>query len=94
MIWITGPSRIGKTTLAKAIAGRTKVLLDGDAMRKCWTLGFSKADRIENNMRIGSIASMLEAQGFEVVVATICPYDELRKRLEQFFNIRWIHLKG
>lgn len=49
--------------------------LDGDIMRSSISkgLGFSNADRLENNLRIARLASVLESQGFDVVVSTICP---------------------
>ncbi len=93
--WITGNSGSGKTTLAKKlIASDGGILLDGDAMRLCWTLGFSKEDRIENNMRIAKIAKMLDLQGFDVVVSTICPYRELREEVKVITNCRFIYLEG
>ena len=66
--WITGNSGSGKTTLArKIIAADGGILLDGDSMRTCWSLGLGKEDRIENNMRIAKIAKVLDGQGFNVV---------------------------
>jgi adenylylsulfate kinase-like enzyme len=95
LTWITGNSKSGKTTLAKTIiASDGGILLDGDSMRGCWTLGFSKEDRIENNLRIAKIAKMLDAQGFNVVVSTICPYRELREQVNKICFPRWIYLSG
>ncbi len=93
--WLTGQSGSGKTTLAKKlIKADGGVLLDGDSMRNVWTLGFSKEDRIEHNIRIAKLARMLDEQGFNVVVATICPYRELRKDVQAITRCRFIFLDG
>jgi len=93
--WITGNSGSGKTTLAKKIiASDGGILLDGDGMRTCWSLGLSKEDRVENNMRIAKIAKVLDGQGFNVVVATICPYRELREQVKRITKCRFIYLEG
>jgi len=93
--WITGNSGAGKTTLAKKIIAHDGgILLDGDAMRKCWTLGFSKEDRWENNLRIAKIVNELSSQGFNVIVATICPFKDLRQEVEKITNCRFIYLSG
>jgi len=93
--WVTGNSKSGKTTLAKKIIAHDGgILLDGDAMRRCWSLGFSKEDRIENNMRIAKIAKELDSQGFNVIVATICPYVQLRQDVHNITNCRFIYLSG
>jgi adenylylsulfate kinase-like enzyme len=93
--WITGNSGAGKTTLAKKlITVDGGILLDGDEMRKCWDLGFTKEDRIENNLRIAKIAKMLDAQSVDVVVSTICPYIDLRATVKEITNCRFIYLDG
>ena len=93
--WITGNSGAGKTTLAnKIIASDGGILLDGDAMRNCWELGFSKKDRIENNLRIANIANVLSKQEFNVIVATICPYRELRTVVKEITGCKFIYLDG
>lgn len=89
--WIYGHAGVGKTTLAKKLGG---LLLDGDDMRRCWKLGFSEEDRREHNLRIAKIAFVLENQGFEVVVATMCPYESLRKEISQLGKVKWIHIEG
>ncbi len=93
--WIHGNSGAGKTTLAKKIIAHDGgVLLDGDAMRTCWTLGFSKEDRIENNLRIAKLAKVLDGQGLNVIVSTICPYRDLRAKVKEITNCRFISLDG
>lgn len=77
IIWIRGQRGAGKTTLAKELRYKIKgsVLLDGDDMRMSIStdLGFSDTDRLENNKRIAKLAKILNEQGHDVIVATICP---------------------
>ncbi len=94
MIWITGNSGSGKTTLANRIKKENTIILDGDEMRKCWTLGFSEKDRWEQNMRAAKLAMLLEKQGYEVIIATICPDRKLRQEISEMANVRWIYLEG
>lgn len=94
MIWITGNSGAGKTTLAKKLKKDNTIILDGDELRECWKLGFSKDDRWEQNLRAAKLANLLEKQGFEVIVATICPYKKLREVLSLKFTIKWTYLEG
>lgn len=95
MIWITGNSGAGKTTLAKRMKNEDTIILDGDELRKVWyDLGFSEKDRRIQNYRAASLAEVLENQGFEVIVATICPYKDLREHLSTNYNIRWVCLSG
>lgn len=92
--WITGNSGAGKTTLAHKIR-TNEILLDGDAMRGVWPgLGLTKADRVEQNMRVARLAKMLDMQGFDVIVATICPYRKLRQDVQRITGCRFIYLEG
>ena len=79
--WFYGNTGAGKTTIAKAFAkGSGAILLDGDDLRRVWVdLGLSKRDRREQNNRVYRLALRLEAQGFDVAVAVICPYRDQRE---------------
>jgi|PlaIllAssembly_1097288.scaffolds.fasta_scaffold1301709_2 adenylylsulfate kinase-like enzyme len=82
IIWITGQTRAGKTTLLKKLAGKNTILLDGDDLRTIWPeLGLSRTDRWEQNLRAARLARLLSDQGFIVVVATISPFEKLRKEI-------------
>ena len=75
VIWLTGLPGSGKTTVAQLIQARRPEVqvIDGEEIRKgLWPeLGYDRDARIENAMRIGSLASMLASQGANVVVATV-----------------------
>jgi adenylylsulfate kinase-like enzyme len=94
MIWITGNSGSGKTTLAKRLR-KDEVLLDGDDLRGVWTdLDLSEAGRREQNLRVARLARLLADQGFGVIVATICPYRDLRARVQAITGCRFVYLPG
>ncbi|MBN8504450.1 MAG: adenylyl-sulfate kinase [Burkholderiales bacterium] len=79
--WFTGLSGAGKSTLAQAFAnqlraqGRACAVLDGDLLRAglCRDLGFSSADRRENQRRAAEVAALLNDAGVTVVCALISP---------------------
>lgn len=87
VVWLTGLSSAGKSTLAGVVSGRLRALgrevewLDGDAMRAHLgrDLGFSRADRDENIARISFVASLLAQHGVTVVVSAISPYRSARE---------------
>lgn len=93
--WFTGNMDAGKTTFARRMIKPGEVLLDGNALRKIWTdLGLSKEDRIENNWRIMRLAAMLESQGFDVIVASICPYRDVRDEFRKEHKVKFIKVAG
>lgn len=85
-LWFTGLSGAGKSTLATMVeerlreAGRRVELLDGDEVRKNLSsgLGFSKADRDANILRIAYVARLLSRNGVVAITAAISPYREIR----------------
>jgi adenylylsulfate kinase len=82
LVWFTGLSASGKTTLAKAVErhlleiGVRSYRLDGDVVREGLNadLGFSPADRQENVRRITEVGRLMIDAGLVVVVAVIAPY--------------------
>ncbi len=96
IIWITGKSGAGKTTLAKELCLKMQAFnLDGDEMRASIStdLGFSDGDRIMNNLRIARLAKLLESQGADIVVSTICPdISDLREKVKSITKCKFINL--
>lgn len=95
ILWFTGLSGAGKTTLNLAVAkilkarGYSVESLDGDVIRAFLSkdLGFEKQDRLENIRRIGYIAGSLAKHGVIVLVSAISPYRASREEIRQFGNV-------
>jgi adenylyl-sulfate kinase len=87
VIWITGLSGAGKTTLATQIGrllaaeGWPVQLLDGEQMRRRLApdLGYARPDREAVLRRIAYVGELLAAHGVIVLVAAISPYSRLRR---------------
>jgi len=94
VIWLTGLSGAGKTTLARAVrqellrTGQAVELLDGDEVRENLShgLGFSKQDRDRNIRRIGFVARLLARNGITVLVSAISPYRQSRDDARQLIE--------
>jgi adenylylsulfate kinase len=90
ILWLTGLSGAGKTTVAGALyeclhgLGRLEIL-DGDEIRNTLTKGlsFSKEDRDENVFRIGYVARLLARNGVATIVSAISPYRGARDAVRQ-----------
>jgi len=88
VIWLTGMSGAGKSTIAATVerrlfeAGCRTMLLDGDNLRHglCGDLGFSPSDRTENIRRAGEVARLFFEQGTIVLCAFVSPYGADRAR--------------
>ncbi len=99
ILWLTGLSGAGKTTIAKGVAQELLTrnwrveLLDGDVVRTNLSqgLGFSKEDRDTNIRRLGFVANLLSRNGVVAIVAAISPYrsirDELRRTTTNFVEV-------
>ncbi len=82
VLWFTGLSGAGKSTIAGAVETRLAqlgyhtYLLDGDNVRHglCSDLGFSEQDRRENIRRIGELAKLMADAGLIVLTAFISPH--------------------
>ena len=86
VVWLTGLSGSGKTTVAREVerrlfdAGCQTMLLDGDQVRHglCGDLGFSPEDRAENIRRVGEVARLFMQQGTITLCTFVSPYRENR----------------
>ncbi len=82
LIWLTGYSGAGKSTIANIVErklhrlGRHTYLLDGDNVRHGLNkdLGFTDADRVENIRRIAEVGSLMVDAGLIVIASFISPF--------------------
>ncbi|TXC74230.1 adenylyl-sulfate kinase [Sphingorhabdus soli] len=82
ILWFTGLSGAGKTTIANLVeqrlyaAGLHSFLLDGDNVRMGLNkdLGFTQADRVENIRRVGEVARLMTDAGLIVLATFISPF--------------------
>ncbi len=87
VIWLTGLSASGKTTIANKVErnlfdkGYNIYMLDGDNLRDGLNsnLGFSDQDRNENIRRASEVANILAESGFIVIASFITPFEKDRK---------------
>jgi adenylylsulfate kinase len=99
VIWFTGLSGSGKTTIAHQVeetlleSGVPVEILDGDVVRENLSkgLGFSKEDRDINIRRIAFVAHLLQRNGVFVITAAISPYrairEEARAMIKDFVEV-------
>ena len=91
VLWFTGLSGAGKSTVAGAVEqrlhqlGAHTYLLDGDNVRYglCGDLGFSDAERKENIRRVGEVAKLMVDAGLIVLTAFISPHRAEREMVRQ-----------
>lgn len=94
VIWFTGLSGSGKSTIANAIAARLydlgvkNYVLDGDNIRHGLNrdLGFSDADRTENIRRIGEVSKLFVDSGQVVLTAFISPFQSDRNLVRELLD--------
>jgi len=94
VLWFTGLSASGKSTLASRVEKRLfeegyfAYVLDGDNVRHGLNgdLGFSPDDRVENIRRVGEVAKLFAEAGTVVVTAFISPYREDRDRIREIMT--------
>jgi bifunctional enzyme CysN/CysC len=82
VLWFTGLSGAGKSTIANLVEkrlhaeGRHTMILDGDNVRHGLNrdLGFSEADRVENIRRVAEVSKLFVDAGLIVLISFISPY--------------------
>ncbi|MGE0045545.1 MAG: sulfate adenylyltransferase subunit CysN [Hyphomonadaceae bacterium] len=82
ILWFTGLSGAGKSTIANLVEkklhslGRHTVMLDGDNIRHGLNrdLGFTDADRVENIRRVAEVSKLMADAGLIVLVSFISPF--------------------
>ena len=95
VVWFTGLSGAGKSTVANLLERRLHAegihtyVLDGDNIRHGLNrdLGFTEADRVENIRRVAEVAALMADAGLVVIVSFISPYraerDAAREKLPE-----------
>lgn len=108
ILWLTGNSGAGKTTLARGLEqyvneelspehahARRLIVLDGDDMRATISTDatLSAEDRRKHNLRVARLAKHLQSRGFLVVVAVIAPFTSVREEIDAICHPLWIYVK-
>jgi bifunctional enzyme CysN/CysC len=94
LIWLTGLSGAGKSTIANLIEqrlhceGRHTYLLDGDNLRHGLNkdLGFTAADRVENIRRVAEVSRLLVDAGLIVIASFISPFRAERRMARELLD--------
>ncbi len=94
LIWLTGLSGSGKSTIANALEKRLHALgmhayvLDGDNLRMGLNvdLGFTPEDRAENVRRVSEVGKLMIDAGLIVITALVSPFEVDRQRARSIFN--------
>lgn len=95
LLWFTGLSGSGKSTIANAVEktlvekGIHTYTLDGDNVRKGLNsdLAFSPGDRKENIRRIAEVANLMMDAGLVVLGAFVSPYEKDRANIKQIVGV-------
>jgi adenylylsulfate kinase len=103
VIWITGLSGAGKTTLAEQLdvylqeLGLKVILLDGDLLRILFldanlkSASYTREERIKLALKYSYLCKTLSAQGFNIIIATISMFNEVydwnRENITNYFEV-------
>jgi bifunctional enzyme CysN/CysC len=93
LLWFTGLSGAGKSTIANLVdrklhaMGKHSFVLDGDNIRHGLSknLGFTDADRVENIRRVAEAAKLMTDAGLIVLAALISPFRAEREMVRRIF---------
>jgi len=94
VLWLTGLSGAGKSTIADLVekqllaSGRHTMLLDGDNVRHGLNrdLGFTDVDRVENVRRVGEVAKLMAEAGLIVICSFISPFRAERRMVRELIE--------
>ena len=101
VLWMTGLSGAGKTTIAEIVEGELRERgikierLDGDIVRQSLTkdLGFTKEDRASNIERVTFVAKLLSRNGVACICSFISPYQSVRDKVRmETTNFLEVHI--
>ncbi len=94
VLWLTGLSGAGKSTIANLVEkklhslGHHTYLLDGDNVRRGLSkdLGFTDADRVENIRRVAEVAALMVDAGLIVLLSFISPFRSERRMARELVH--------
>jgi bifunctional enzyme CysN/CysC len=94
VVWLTGLSGSGKSTIATVVERRLHILgrhtygLDGDNVRHGLNrdLGFTDAERVENIRRVAEVARLMVDAGLIVIASFISPFASERRMARELFD--------
>lgn len=100
VLWFTGLSGSGKSTVATALEkrlhekGKLTYILDGDNIRHGLSanLGFSDEDRVENIRRIGEVSKLFVDTGVITIVTFISPFRAERGKVRDLLGSDFIEV--
>jgi bifunctional enzyme CysN/CysC len=94
LLWLTGLSGAGKSTIANVVEkqlhglGRHTYLLDGDNVRHGLNkdLGFTESDRVENIRRVAEVGKLMVDAGLIVIASFISPFQSERQMARELLE--------
>lgn len=94
VLWMTGLSGSGKSTIAVALEQQLSAMgylcrvVDGDNVRHTINsdLGFSATDREENIRRTAELCRLFAHTGIVAIASLVCPTNAMRQRAEQIIG--------
>lgn len=100
VLWFTGLSGAGKSTIARLVEAQLKErgerveVLDGDEVRENLSkgLGFTREDRDTNVRRIGWVAKLLASHGVIAITAAISPFRAVRDEIRRSIPDRFVEI--
>lgn len=96
IVWLTGNSGAGKTTLADVLQLYipNSIVLDGDEMRKSISIGagFSMDQRLAHNETVARLAMIMAQRGHTVIVSVISPTKEIRHAVQGICYPLWVYV--
>lgn len=103
VLWLTGYSGAGKSTISKVLISQLQslniliIFLDGDELRAVLqnenseVLGFEREARISLAKKYSKLSKLLYDQGFSIIVSTISLYSEIhewnRINIDRYFEV-------
>lgn len=99
VIWFTGRSGAGKTTLALELKRSyfpSAIILDADEVRAGVSedLGLSNLDRVRHNRRMAEMAKIISVQGHIVIATSVSPTVFIRNEITKIADPIWVHVGG